>query len=141
MGEPADPSRLGPSGSAGRAGAAEPEQLDSVLHLTEPVAPGHIARPPLELALAYLLDPPAVAAGQVVVVAAAAQQKGLLAGVSADRVGLPGLGQPLQVAVDGREPDTVEAPVELLGGHGGVAAPEGLDDRLALFGASLHRLR
>jgi hypothetical protein len=124
---------------AGRAGGAEADELGVVVDLREAVPGRDLARPLVEAAVAHLLDAPAFAAGEVVMVPAAADQEGDLAVLTPQRVGVAGVGEPLQVAVDGGQPHALELAVELLGGHGTVRRGQGVDDRRTLLGSPAHK--
>ena len=120
-------------------GRADAHQLRAVLDLREAVTGGDVAGPVVETAVAHLLDPPALAACEVVMVAAAAQQEGDLAVVAAQRVGIALVGEALQVAVDGRQANAVELPVQLLRCDRPRRPAQGIDDRLSLLCSPAHR--
>jgi hypothetical protein len=77
----------------------------------------------------------------MVMVAALADEERDLAVVAAQGVGIALVREPLEVAVDGREPDAVELAVQLLGGDRPVGAAQGLDDRVSLVCASAHSMQ
>src|SRR4051794_8521931 len=123
---------------AGTSGT-EADKLGPVLDLREAVPGGDVARPVVEPAVAHLLHATAKAAGEVMMVPAAADQEGDLAVVAPQRVGITRIGQPLQVAVDGREPDALELAMELLRGHRPIGRAQRLEDRRSLLGSPAHR--
>src|SRR4051794_35769387 len=124
-----------------RAGRAHAHQLGPVLDLREAVLGRDRARPVVEPAVVDPLHAPADAARQVVVMAALAEQERLLAAVAPEGVGDPLLREPLEVAVDGREPDAVEVAVQLLRGHRAIRPAQGLEDRVSLLGLAAHETR
>src|SRR5690625_3345931 len=127
------------SGTAARPRAVgtQPEDVEGVLELGEAVLRRHLLRPGLDEAPADLHGGAAPAAHEVVVVldALAAPVEGL-AVVGAQHVDLTGLGQRLEGAVDGGEPDGVpglaQGLVQLLRAAEVVGALEEGADRGAL---------
>ena len=99
---------------------------------------GDVARPVLEPAVAHLLDPAALAAREVVMVAAAADEKGDLAVVAAQGIGIAFVRQALQVAIDGSEPDPVKLAMQLLRCHRAIGRVQRVEDRLPLLGSPAH---
>lgn len=111
-----------------------------MLDAAETVLGCHLLAPVVELTTVQLDHFAAVAADQVVVMAMTARPIGELSVRSANRIDLSLFGQPIEIAVDGREADRVEPAVQLLRGQRFVALPQLRDDRGLLLGASCRRL-
>lgn len=101
---------------------------------------GNLLAPVVELTTVKLDHLAAVAADQVVVMAMTARPIGELSVRSADRIDVSLFGQPIEIAVDGREADRIELAVQLLRGQRFVALAQRRDDRGLLLGASCRRL-
>ena len=125
-------------GGSAAAGAANPDKFCVMFDVAEAVFGGHRTRPVVEPAVAHALDPAADSARQVVVMALPADQERLFAVVAPERVRRALVGEPLEVAVDGREAYPLELAVQLLGRDRAVTVAEGVEDRLALFGSPAH---
>ena len=114
-------------------------QLRLVLDLGEAMPGGDVAGPVVEPAVADLLHAPAHAAGQVVMVPPAAQKEGHLAVVAAQRVGVAGVRETLQVPVHGGEPDALETGVQLLCRDRALGRAQRVEDGLPLLCSPAHR--
>ncbi len=98
----------------GLAGGADPENIRLVGGDGESVAVRHPGRPQLDPAGVDLDDPAAALANQMVMVNGIAEAEQRLTGFTPEHVDPARIHQPLQGAVDGRQPDgTAEAGVQV----------------------------